>query len=284
MFLLADPALAAPLCTQTSATASANGAWKILDERDEDAAGDRREGGSAAAAFVSRRFGERRSEDLCGAEVLAGVERRGRVTDMIEVSLPGEASACVADLVAEGSAESSGSAWAARNAMRAGAEGQVKMSSAVENAAEMEMDGGAGGEFDGAWAWRSDGPTTSLLGFVEVDVADAYAGAFLSAPGLALVQAWDGEVDAWVRQGDHYAHYVGPAPVRLEIGVVVAGKSGTMCASGSASAGARVSGGRGDEAGSRLSFELEAAASGEAPDLVAPGAEIPEFEPCGCAG
>lgn len=263
------------LCAATESSASTNGRWQVLTEGDQDGRTDLRRGTTNSAAGVSARYGERREVDLCsGADRMGGITLRG-TTQMIEVR-PGT---CTAAVAAEGEGTAQGAGYASSREIRGGASGEAWARGLVENAASIGVDAGGGGTFDGEWSWRVSGPNARLAGFVEVTALEAYAGASLNVPGLAYVEAWDGMVDAWVRQGDRYVRYTGAAPVRLEIDTVVGGRVGRVCAGGSATAGVRVAD---DEAAgaSGIDFALTPSATRDAPDRVT--GEAPEFLECGC--
>lgn len=275
--LLVSQALAGTyqLCAATESSASTNGRWQVLTDADQDGRTDLRRGTTNSAAGVSARYGERRDEDLCSdADRMGGITLRG-TTKMIEVK-PGT---CTAEIVADGEATALGGAYASAREMRAGASGEAWARGYSENAASIGVDAGGGGTFDSEWTWRVGGPNTRLRGFVEVTALEAYAGASLNLPGLAYVEAWDGVVDAWVRRGDRYERYTGAAPVRLEIDTIVGGKSGRLCAGGSATSGVRVAD---DEATGASAIDFAVAPYGTSEPAHGVTGEVPEFLACGC--
>lgn len=263
------------LCAATESSASTNGRWQVLTDGDQDGRTDLRHGTTNSASGVAARYGERREADLCSDEDrMGGITLRG-TTQMIEVR-PGT---CTADMVAEGEGTAQGGAYASARGIRAGASGEAWARGFAENAASIGVDAGGGGTFDSEWSWRVSGPNARFTGYVEVTALEAYAGASLNVPGLVYVEAWDGVVDAWVRQGERYERYTGPAPVRFEIDTVVSGRSGRLCAGGSATAGVRVSDGETTGA-SGIDFAVAPSATTDAPDRLV--GEAPEFQECGC--
>lgn len=283
--LLAAPLLAGTtrLCATTEANASANGGWEVLGRSARDGRLDTREGQNAARAAVDVQFGGERTEDLCPAyDPMGGVGLAAR-TDLLEVELPqpGAVGGCYTTALATARGGAEGEAWVDATRIRARAGGRSAMEIAATNSGRMDADGGAGAAFVGEWAYRGGGPNTAVSGTVTIDLADAYAGAWIGVPGLVYAEAWDGNVRAWARQGDRYVKVEGPAPLTIAVDTVLPGRSGAVCASGSASVGARGDEENGGfESASGLDLALDVTGTSKAA-LPLQG-ESPSFGECGC--
>ena len=105
------------------------------------------------------------------------------------------------------------------------------------NSSVVSADIGAAGSFTGAWSWKGKGPNTDVRGSVTISAAQAYARASIEVPGFLKAQVYEGKVDAWVREGDHYVRVQADAPVTLEPFGTLAGGKGGLCVTGSASLG-----------------------------------------------
>jgi hypothetical protein len=220
-----------------------------------------------------------KSESACGevTESLASW-----TSGMLAVaSIPGLAApTCSVKVWAEGHGDASGRTVLEQDRIAGFARGDSVSDADAENSGEIAIDGGGGARFRGEWAWNVPRSTAAeVSGVVEVDEQAAYAGATLDIPGWAMVDVWEGDVDAWVRRGSEWVHVTGEAPMTIEFGAVVHPR-GSVCAQGSATAGSHVVAGEGAIGTAGIHFSFDPAKSTEAFDRAPSGG--PQFEPCGC--
>jgi hypothetical protein len=269
-------------CAATQASASANAGWEILGNRGMDGATDAKAGVDAATAAVRGTWGGERTVDLCPKDDRMG-GLQVATEKMLEVQLPkpGEERSCLTTATARAAGGSTGEATVARDAIRASTRASADIGVTATNSATLGADVGAGGRFTGEWAWKGKGTNTEVRGTVAIRADQAYASGSLDVPGLIQVRVWEGQVDAWVREGDAYRHVQQALPVTLEPWTVLAGAKGSLCVMGTSSLGAlanqRTREFRG-ESGMDVAFDVTPSA--QSPKL--PTGEQPEFEACGC--
>jgi hypothetical protein len=269
-------------CAATQASASANAGWEILGNRGLDGATDAKAGVDTANAAVRGAWGGERTVDLCPKDDRMG-GLQVATEKMLEVQLPkpGQERTCLTTAAARATGGSTGEATVARDAIRASARASADIAVVTTNSASLGADVGAGGRFTGEWAWKGKGPNTEVRGTVTIRADQAYAAGSLDVPGLVQVRVWEGQVDAWVREGDVYRRVQQAVPVTLQPWAVLAGAKGSLCVTGTSSLGAladpRSKEFRG-ESGMDVAFDV--APSAQSPK--APAGDIPEFEPCGC--
>ncbi len=276
-----QPGTVTRTCSSASASANVHASWEVLGHKGRDDKSEVTSDAGQATATVRAEWGGERSEDLCPQDDPMGGLKAATDT-MLEVQLPkpGEPRSCMttARAVATGGSTAQASV---DPALRVSARASADMAVDVTNSATMGADVGSAGTFTGVWAWRGKGPNTDVRGTVTISAGQAYARAAIEVPGLLKAQVYEGKVDAWVRQGDHYEHVQADAPITLEPYATLAGGKGSLCVTGNASMG-----GVADDRMRALAAEsvLEAAfrlaLSEQYPAL--PTGEQPEFGPCGC--
>lgn len=276
-------------CARTSASANANVRWDVLEQRGKDGDRQQQDGELAASTELKRTWAWEKSADLCrtddplNALIAAG-------TRMYEVALP----ATVAGVGAAAGPTSCGTTSRARvegsarsaveldaDAIRARVVGRTDVDIVSENNAIVDTDWGAGADFATVWAYRHKSPATAVEATVTMELSDAYAGARVEVPELFQLTAWEGVVEGWVRDGDHYTRVQQRAPVTLTARANFPGKAGDVCLRGNVSAGAQ---------GDRLAGRLSGVGILDVRVTVGPTehfpasieGELPEFEPCGC--
>lgn len=229
-------------CSVTDASAGAHATWQVLAATDSDGVDDAHGGYTSATARVATAFGDSETVDLCPAgDPLAGIDLPVRRLGLIAVDVDPEdlgSGACPSVSWARGEGVVEGSVDVDPRGLSAVLRARSTVRLEADNAATITADAGAGARFTSTWQYRSNGPNTRLDGTVEVSLADAEAGARLNLPGFAKVEAWDGRVDAWLRDGETYTHVTGMAPMTLRFSTVSAGRGGSFCGGGSTNMGA----------------------------------------------
>ncbi len=271
-----------PICAVTESSVSVNGGWTLVEERESDGKDAQHRGAWSSEASLSQTFGGRREENYCeNDDGLMGLTRRWTAEMVAVTALPGtEANACEATIWAEGKADADARAEVDTERLAAMARGSALTMAEADNVADISVDAGGGARFAGQWTWRVPGTRAAdMVGTVVVSAQAAYAGATLDIPGWAMVDTWDGEIDAWVRQDDEWVHVTGSAPMEIPFGAIVTPR-GSVCATGSVTTGSQSVLGGGGAGGAGISFSMEPVATDEAPSGDAPGA--PAFGPCGC--
>ncbi len=288
-WLLTGPVLAgAPslvrTCARTSASANANVRWDVLEQRGKD--GDRQvqDGELAASTELKRTWSWEKSADLCRTDdPITALIAAG--TRMYEVNLPGSTAPTSAACSTTSRARVDGSAQSAveldANALRVRAVGRTDVAIVSENNAIVDTDWGAGAHFATVWAYQHKSAATAVEATVTVELSTAYAGARIEVPELLQLTAWEGTVEGWVRDGDHYTHVQQPAPATFTARANFPGRSGSVCMRGNVSSGAQ---------GDRLAGRLSGAGIVDLRVTVGPTehfpasieGELPEFDPCGC--
>lgn len=266
------------VCSTTEATASVNAGWTIYDERDVD--GDRATdaGTYSSSTSLVRRWQPRRDEDFCShADGMGGLTLRSSTAMVAVDALPGEGS-CPATIWADAYGDIGSAAVVTPNRISGKVEGHAVTTADAGNTGVIGVDGGGGARFTSTWAWSMSG-VADVGGVIEVAASAAYNGASLDLPGWAQVDAYDGEVDAWVRRGGEWVHVTGSAPMRIPFGATVAGR-GQVCASGSATSGAHAEPGGQSTGGAGISFTFDPVRTVGPVDPRPSGG--PGFDPCGC--
>ncbi len=273
-----------PTCSYTEASAGAHASWSVLGKVDGSGVDDADVGYGTATARVATAFGGSEELDLCPAgDPLGGAGLAVRRLGLIAVDIdPSEiGGSCPSVSYARGEGVVEGIARVEPRAFAASATARGRMAVDADNAATISVDTGAGSRFSGVWQYRSGGPNTRLEGTIEVSLADATSGARLSLPGIARIDAWNGNVDAWIRRGDTYEHVVGPAPMRFDVSVVTQGRGGSICGNGSASVGALAEDGVGGiDAAAGVQFVLTPYGSED--DFDRTPRDAPVFDLCTC--
>lgn len=267
------------VCSTTEATSSANGGWTIVELRDSDGGVDTDRGTYGASSSVVRRFEARRDEDLCQASDGVGGATRRWTPGLIAVDALPTGGSCKASIWAEGYVDAGSRARVAANELAGSVIGHAVTRAEAANTGDISVDGGGGASFTAQWAWSVPGRTAEVDGTVVVDAQSAYNGASLEIPGWAWVQAYDGEVDAWVRRGAEWVHVTGAAPLNIEFGAVTPAR-GEVCAQATATAGSASRAGDSAAGGSGIHFTIDTVRTSDAVHT-APGAG-PTFAPCGC--
>ncbi len=296
-WILAGPAVAAApslvrTCARTSASANANVRWDVLEQRGKDGDRQAQEGELTASTELKRIWSWEKSADLCRTDApLHALIAAG--TRMYEVALPAGVPGAGAPTATPGPASClttsrarvEGSAQSAveldADAIRARAVGRTDVNIVSENNAVVDTDWGAGTHFATVWAYRHKSPATAVEATVTIELSETYAGARVEVPELFQLIAWEGVVEGWVRDGDHYTRVRQPAPVTLTARANFPGKSGDVCLRGSVSSGAQ---------GDRLAGRLSGVGIVDVRVTVGPTehfpasieGELPEFDPCGC--
>jgi hypothetical protein len=271
-------------CSVTDATAGAHGSWSVLASVDSDGVESADSGFTSAQARIATAFGDSTTVDLCPAgDPLAGIDLPVRRLGLIAVDVDPTAlgNACPASSWARAEGVVEGLASVEPKAMAASATARAHLAIDADNVASISVDAGAGARWGSSWLYRSTGMNTRLVGTIEVTLADAQGGARINLPGLARVDAWDGQVDAWVRHGDRYEHVVGPAPMHLDVSVVMQGRGGSVCGGGSASLGSVADDSvDGIDVGSSIQFSLVPEGTTDPVDDVP--RDAPVFDLCTC--
>ncbi|MBM4391192.1 MAG: hypothetical protein FJ090_08725 [Deltaproteobacteria bacterium] len=271
-----------PVCAVTESVVSVNGGWTLVEARESDGKDAQHRGDWSSAVSLSERFGGRREEDYCASgDGLMGLTRRWTAELMAVAALPGtDSDACQAINWAEGTADAEARAEVDPESLAAMARGSALTMAEADNVADISVDAGGGARFTGQWTWRVPGTRAAdMIGTVVVSAQAAYAGATLDIPGWAVVETWNGEIDAWVRQDAEWVHVTGSAPMEIPFGAIVTPR-GSVCATGSVTTGSQSVLGAGGAGGAGIRFSMEPVATDEAPTGDVPGA--PAFGPCGC--
>ncbi len=279
------PAPAAPAvsrsCATTSASATGNGSWELFGKPGRSSTHHADDTPGRAAASTEAAWGDVETQDLCPSDdPLGGITNA--TERLMEVQLPGQGAArsCVTTSEARATARGEGRAELDSEAIVMRAGGRASLAVRATNSATISADAGAGGSFAAMWSWRGKGPMTEVRGQVTVSVAQAYAGASLEVPELLWLSAWEGKVEAWVREGAAWRRVEGVAPMTLSPWVVLAGNKGSLCGRGSATVGGIATERNPSlQAESSIEARFELSASQAFPALAPDG---PEFSPCGC--
>ena len=271
-----------PICATTGTTATTNGGWSLLEVHDSEGAEMIDEGAWSSRSRLSQTYGGIKEDNACDSKDGMGGATMRWTTDLLSVdALPGQGQAsCDVTVKARGRSDASGQAEVSQTKMTAMARGDAVSDAEAQNSGAISVDSGGGGRFLGEWAWRVPGATAAnVQGTITVGVQASYAGATLDIPGWAQIDAWDGEVEGWVRQGSEWVHVAGSAPMDISFGAVAAGR-GQVCASGSATTGSHSAEGAGGIGAAAITFSMEPTKSAGAIDERPEGG--PEFAPCSC--
>lgn len=273
-----------PVCSVTSTTATTNGGWSLVDVRESDGGEDAHRGTWFSEASFSQTYGGTKEDNACESEDGMGGALMRWTSELLSVSaLPGQgkpSAACEVRVAARGQADASGRAEVSQLSMGALARGDALSEASAENTGAISVDSGGGGRFSSEWAWRVGGsPTAEMQGMITVGTQAAYSGATLDIPGWAQIDAWDGEVEGWVRQGAEWVHVQGTAPMDISFGAIVPSR-GEVCSTGLATAGSQSVDGGGGIGASSIRFTMEPVRSSRAVDDRPEGG--PEFAPCSC--
>lgn len=274
-----------PICATTSTTATTNGGWSLVEVRESDGAENSDQGAWSSQASLSRTYGGIKQDNACESEDGMGGALMRWTSELLSVdALPGQGKApqasCNVTVTARGQSDASGRAQVSQTAMKGMARGDAVSEAEAENTGAISVDSGGGGRFAGEWAWGVPGASAAKMqGMIHVGMQAAYAGATLDIPGWAQLDAWDGEVEGWVREGSSWIHIEGKAPMDIPFGAIVGGR-GQVCATGSATSGSRSVNGGGAIGAAAIDFSMEPLKSMDEIDERPVGG--PEFMPCSC--
>lgn len=267
------------VCSATESTSSANGGWTIVEARDSDGGVDVDRGTYSASSSVVRRFSARREEDLCKASDGVGGATRRWTAGMISIDSLPVGGSCNASIWADGYVDAGSRATVSPAELAGSVVAHSVTKAEAANTGDISVDGGGGSSFSATWAWSVAGRNAEVDGTVVVDSQSAYNGASLEIPGWAWVQAYDGEVDAWVRRGSTWEHVTGTAPLSIEFGAITAAR-GEVCAQATATAASSARVGETAAGGSGIHFTMDTVRSSDTVDVRPAGG--PTFAPCGC--
>lgn len=274
-----------PICAATSTTATTNGGWSLIEIRESDGAESTDQGAWFSEASLSRTYGGMKQDNACESQDGMGGALMRWTSELLSVdALPGQGKtsqkSCDVTVSARGQSDASGRAELSQSVMKGMARGDAVSEAEAENSGAISVDSGGGGRFAGEWAWGVPGaPAAKVQGMIRVGVQAAYAGATLDIPGWAQIDAWDGEVEGWVREGSKWIHIEGKAPIDIVFGAVVPGR-GQVCAIGSATAGSRSVNGGGAIGAAGIEFSMIPVKSIDEIDARPAGG--PDFGPCSC--
>lgn len=274
-----------PICGATSTTATTNGGWTVVEIRESDGSESSDQGVWSSETSLSRSYGGMKQDNACDSEDGMGGALMRWTSELLSVdALPGQGQAvnasCDVTVSARGQSDASARAILSQMEMKGMARGDAVSDADAENSGTISVDSGGGGQFAGEWAWGVPGAhAAKVRGVIRVGVQAAYAGATLDIPGWAQIDAWDGDVEGWVREGSTWIHVKGKAPMEIAFGAVVAGR-GQVCATGLATAGSRSENGGGAIGAAAIEFSMEPIKSIDEIDARPTGG--PEFSPCSC--
>ena len=228
------------VCSVSQSTSQVNGSWDLLDEGDFFGTSLEEKSAGPSRTNLPVSILQEREVDMCPKYDPYGglleANRSGFEMVAVNVDLDEIGGSCPVLTRAGASGMVGGEVHFGMGAIDVETKGGVQLDLTGENTGRINADAGGGGTFDALWRYNVTSETARVQGTILVDIEQAYSGINLNVPDIALVHAWDGMVDAWVRQGEEFVHITGPAPQVLEIDYV-APRSGEICATGGSSVG-----------------------------------------------